>query len=100
KAARAIESGDTPSSRADCPTRFRYRALAWLALCGVIAYLCRNAVGVAESAIRKDLELTLEQSGWFMGAFFWSYAIFQVPSGWFAERVGSRIALSVSAAVW
>ena len=30
-----------------------------------------------------------------MGAFFWSYAIFQVPSGWFSERFGTRIALSI-----
>jgi ACS family glucarate transporter-like MFS transporter/ACS family D-galactonate transporter-like MFS transporter len=42
----------------------------------------------------------LEQSGWFMGAFFWTYAILQVPSGWFAERFGSRIALSVFTLGW
>ena len=65
-----------------------------------LAYLCRNSVGVAESAIRDELGLTLEQSGWFMGAFFWSYAIFQVPSGWFAERLGTRIALSIFALGW
>ena len=35
-----------------------------------------------------------------MGAFFWTYAIFQVPSGWFAERLGTRIALSIFAVGW
>lgn len=84
----------------DRPTAVRHRALAWLAVAAALAYLCRNAVGVAESTIREDLGLTLEQSGWFMGAFFWTYAVFQVPSGWFAERMGTRVALSVFALAW
>lgn len=78
----------------------RYGALGWLTLAAGLAYLCRNAIGVAESSIRDELDLTLEQSGWFMGAFFWSYAIFQVPSGWFSERMGTRIALSVFTLGW
>jgi len=84
----------------DRPTTIRYQALTWLTLAAALSYLCRNSVGVAESTIRKDLELTLEQSGWFMGAFFWSYAILQMPSGWIAERLGTRIALSVFAIGW
>lgn len=84
----------------DAPTYVRYRSLGWLVLAAALAYLCRNAVGVAESAIREDLELTLVQSGWFMGAFFWTYAIMQVPSGWFAQCRGTRIALTVFASGW
>ncbi len=77
------------------PTRIRYRVLAWLTFAAALAYLCRNVVGVVESSIRSDLGLTLQQSGWFMGAFFWTYAVFQVPAGWFAERTGTRVAISV-----
>src|SRR3954469_11876797 len=77
------------------PVNVRYRALAWLTAAAALAYLCRNAIGVPESAIREELGLSFRQSGWFMGAFFWSYAIFQIPSGWFAERFGTRIALSL-----
>jgi len=84
----------------DCPTSVRYRVLAWLTIAAALSYLCRNAVGVAESTVRNDLGLTLDESGWFMGAFFWTYAIFQVPSGWFSERVGARIGLSVFAVGW
>lgn len=90
----------TAIERADRATTVRYRVLAWLLLAAGLAYLCRNAIGVMESTIRQGLGLTLEQSGWFMGAFFWTYAIFQVPNGWFSERVGSRIALSVFALAW
>ncbi len=81
-------------------TTVRYRALAWLTLAAALAYLCRNAVGVAESTIRDDLGLSLAQSGWFMGAFFWSYSLFQVPSGWLSERMGTRITLSGFALAW
>jgi MFS transporter, ACS family, D-galactonate transporter len=78
----------------------RYRALTWLMLAAALAYLCRNAVGVAESTIRVDLGLTLEQSGWFMGAFFWSYAVFQVPTGALSQRYGTRWTLSLFAIAW
>ncbi|EMI21020.1 Major facilitator superfamily MFS-1 [Rhodopirellula maiorica SM1] len=82
------------------PTLIRYRTLTWLTLAAALAYLCRNAVGVAESTVREDLGFSLEQSGWFMGAFFWTYSLFQVPSGWLAERWGTRITLSSFAFAW
>lgn len=84
----------------DRPTNLRYFALSWITLAAALSYLCRNTVGVAESTIREDLGLSLQQSGWFMGAFFWSYAVLQVPSGWFSERNGTRVALSVFALAW
>lgn len=82
------------------PTTIRYRTLAWLTLAAALAYLCRNAVGVVESTIRKELQLTPEESGWFMGAFFWTYALFQVPTGWFSERWGTRLTMSLFAVGW
>ncbi|WP_417738232.1 MFS transporter [Rosistilla oblonga] len=82
------------------PTTIRYRTMAWLTIASGLAYLCRNAIGVAESSVREDLGLTLQQSGWFLGAFFWSYALFQVPCGWFAQRRGTRFALTVFAVGW
>lgn len=74
--------------------------LVLLAATSAMAYLSRNAIGVAESTMRQDLGLSLEQSGWFMGAFFWTYAVLQLPSGWFSERVGTRLLLSASAVGW
>ena len=82
------------------PTWVRIRVLTWLTLAAALAYLCRNAVGVAESTIREDLGLSLKESGWFMGAFFWTYAVFQVPGGWMAHRWGSKIALTLFALGW
>ncbi len=82
------------------PTTFRYRIVAWLTIAAALSYLCRNSVGVAESTIRQHLGLTLEQSGWFMAAFYWSYALMQIPTGWVAFRYGTRISLAIFAFAW
>ncbi len=82
------------------PTKARYEVLGLLALAATIAYLARNSLSVAESTIRDDMELNLRQSGWLMGAFFWSYAFLQVPSGWLAQRYGTRRMLTLFAITW
>lgn len=88
-----------PGGRA-MPTAVRHEVLALLTSVAAIAYLARNAVGVAESTIRADLGLSLEESGWFMAAFFWSYALVQVPGGTLAQHRGTRFALTLFAVVW
>ena len=82
------------------PTRKRFEVLALLTLAAAVAYLVRVAIGVAESTIREDLGLTLEQSGWFMGAFFWSYALLQVPAAGLTQRRGTRLTLFAFATAW
>lgn len=87
----------TPS---DHPTKRRRVVLAWLSVAAILAYLCRSCIGVAEETIRDDLGLSLQQSGWFMGAFFWSYALLQVPAGVVGREFGSRRTLNHSAWAW
>lgn len=91
------EDSDAKNLRA---TSIRYRAVAWLATASGMAYLCRNSMGVAESRIREDLGLTLAESGQFMAAFYWSYALFQVPTGSFSYRFGTRVAMTSFAIAW
>lgn len=81
-------------------SRVRYRVVMLLTMAAALSYLVRNAVGVAESSIRTELGLSLSQSAWFLGAFFWTYALFQVPSGWLSQRRGTRWALTVFAVAW
>lgn len=88
------------SSLAKGATGVRYRVLVLLTLAAAISYLVRNAVSVAESTIRKELELSIAQSAWFMGSFYWSYALCQVPSGWLSQRWGTRAALGLFAVLW
>jgi len=46
------------------------------------------------------LALTRQQSGWMMAAFFWSYALFQVPGGLVGHVWGTRIALTLFVVIW
>ncbi len=88
-------SSDTP------PTNVRYVVSWWLAMAAVFAYLCRNSLVVAESDLRADLGITEEQMGFILGpAFFWSYALAQIPTAWLGERFGSRRCLPVFSAAW
>lgn len=81
-------------------SRVRFVVLGWLCAAAALAYVSRNAIAVAESTVRGDLDLTKEQSGWLMSAFFISYAVFQIPGAWFGQRFGARRALPAFALAW
>ncbi len=84
----------------NAPTHTRFIVLAGLCAAAALSYVARNAIAVAESTVRGDLGLSKEQSGWLMSAFFFSYALCQIPAAQFGQRVGSRRALPLFAAVW
>jgi D-galactonate transporter len=65
-----------------------------------INYIDRSTLAVASEYIKKDLGLTDSQTGYLLGAFFWTYAAFQLPSGWFIDRVGARIAYATAVVWW
>ncbi len=78
----------------------RYAVLVWLCAAAAIAYIQRNCIGVAAGTITSELGLTLKQMGAVLGGFFWGYAVFQIPSGWLADRWGTRRLLSLLAIAW
>jgi D-galactonate transporter len=65
-----------------------------------INYVDRANLGVAVPYIQQELGLSTQMMGWILGAFFWTYAAFQLPSGWFIDRVGARIAYAVAVVWW
>ena len=84
----------------EVPTSTRYVVLAWLCLSATIAYVQRNSLGVAESTIRAELSLSEHEMGLAMSAFFATYAIFQLPTGWLAHMGGTRRVLSSLTVLW
>lgn len=89
-----------PSPANAAPTNTRFVVLAGLCAAAALSYVARNAIAVAESTVRADLGLTKEQSGWLMSAFFFSYALCQIPGAQVGKQLGSRRALPLFAAVW
>lgn len=81
-------------------TRVRYAVLAGLSLVAAIAYFDRQLIAVVATPLRSDLQLDETQMGSVMASFYLGYALFQIPSGWMADRWGSRKSLSLFAALW
>jgi MFS transporter, ACS family, D-galactonate transporter len=79
-------------------TQVRFQLSIWLAVAAALAYLCRTSISVAEKTIRADLGLSEDTMGFIMGpAFFWSYALTQIPGGWSGQKFGSRRMLAILA---
>jgi MFS transporter, ACS family, D-galactonate transporter len=69
-------------------------------LATTINYVDRANLSVAAPSIQKEFGLSSTSMGLVLGAFFWTYAAFQMPSGWFIDKVGARIAYSVAVVWW
>lgn len=80
----------------------RYQVLGATTLAAVVLYLDR--ICIAEIAkldeFRQSLGLTDEQTGAILSAFFFSYALGQVPAGWLSDRLGARTMLPLYICVW
>lgn len=82
------------------PTFMRYLVVGMTSVMAVLLYLDRFCLSFAEGFIQADLGLTDTQMGWIMGAFFWTYALAQVPTGWLSDRWGARIMLTTYILGW
>jgi ACS family glucarate transporter-like MFS transporter len=72
------------------PTRVRYQVLGMLCLLSFILYLDRICISQAAPAIEKDLGISHWAMGFVLGAFTLAYGLFEVPTGHWGDRYGSR----------
>lgn len=85
----SVPSNSLPVSEA--PTGVRYRVLAFLCGLSMITYLDRVCFGAAAPAIAGELNLaSVAELKWAFTAFSIAYAIFEIPAGWFGDRLGPR----------
>jgi sugar phosphate permease len=82
------------------PTRVRHLILALTVGAYVITYMDRVVISTAVPSIQKEFGFSIVTMGWILGAFQWAYALFQIPGGWFGDRVGPRRALSLIVIWW
>jgi len=84
----------------DRPTGIRHVLVIGTTLMALLLYLDRFAVGIASEYIREDLRMTQSQMSLFLSAFFFSYALGQVPAGWAADRFGACRMLAIYILGW
>lgn len=84
-----------PNPAADVrPTRVRYGVVGLMVTLAMVTYLDRACIGKLAPDIMRDLELSKEQMSWVFSAFALAYALFEVPTAWWADRRGTRRVLT------
>ncbi|WP_081411320.1 MFS transporter [Anaeroarcus burkinensis] len=78
--------------------RWVVAALMWLAI--AINYIDRTVLAAAAPFMTKEFSITPSEMGIIMSGFFWSYALLQIPAGWFADRFGQKKALGFAVGWW
>ncbi len=78
----------------------RWVVVGLLFVASFINYLDRATISVALPLISFDLHLGPETKGLVLSAFFWSYALMQVPVGWCADRWNLRWLYAGLFAIW
>ena len=75
-------------------------ALAMLVVAGVINYIDRATLAVANLLIRHDLGLSIADMGYLLSAFLWAYAFSQLPTGAMVDKFGPRFLLTCGLSLW
>jgi len=80
----------------------RYRVIAVSVMMAFILYLDRVCLGeiVKSQSFRADFDVPKERIGNILGAFFFTYALMQIPAGWASDRFGARRMLTIYILLW
>jgi MFS transporter, ACS family, hexuronate transporter len=78
---------------------------SWLLLAllfgiGLLNYLDRQTLSILKATLKLELTLTDIHYSWLVTAFMGPYIVFYIVSGRLVDRFGTRISLSLFAAVW
>jgi ACS family glucarate transporter-like MFS transporter len=91
KLSRAAAAGDT---------RVRHKVLAMTMALAAITYLDRVTISVTRPYIARDLSLSPTQMGYVFSAFYMAYALFEIPTGWWGDKAGTRRVLTRIVCWW
>ena len=92
-----VASAAQPGSRLS-PELSRLAVL--LALSIFINYIDRGNLSIAAPLIKQDLGISFYQLGILFSSFFWTYAIFQIVSGWLVDRFPVNWVLALGILLW
>lgn len=76
------------------PTRVRYGVVGLAMSLAMVTYLDRACIGALAPDIARDLGLTKPQMSTVFSAFALAYALFEIPTAWWADRMGTRRVLT------
>ena len=66
----------------------------------MINLIDRVTLSIAMPTISKEFSLEPAVQGLVLSAFFWSYAVLQIPGGWLIDRFGPRALITGATVGW
>ncbi|MES2988130.1 MAG: MFS transporter [Pseudomonadota bacterium] len=80
----------------------RWAILTLLMLGALIAFVDRVSISSAMTvpSFKAHFGLTDVGRGWLNSAFFWSYAVMQIPMGWIVDRYGVKWPYAICFGIW
>ena len=82
------------------PTKVRYLVVAVTALAAMWMYIDRVCFSTLAEPIGEELGVDRADMSYVLGAFFFTYALFQIPIGSLADRYGPRVILTACIVAW
>ena len=80
--------------------RIQRVAITFLTLAGIVNYLDRSTLSIANHPVAQELGLSASQMGLLLSAFSFAYAFSQLPIGVMLDRFGARVMLGLGMFVW
>ena len=79
-----------PEAGNQTPTRARYWVIFFAVTLAILAYIDRVCISMAAPLISRDLGFDRSQMGAIFSAFALSYALFEIPGGYWGDKIGPR----------
>jgi MFS family permease len=76
------------------------RVLLLLGLSVLINYIDRSNLSIAAPLIKDELGISASQLGTLLSAFFYTYALLQVPAGWLVDRFDVKWVFALGLFIW
>jgi MFS family permease len=74
--------------------------MGFLLVLSFLTYFDRQCIVWVKPEIQSELNLTDQQMGLVLGAFWLAYSLFDIPAGWLGDRYGARLALTRVVLAW
>jgi ACS family D-galactonate transporter-like MFS transporter len=71
-----------------------------LSLSVLINYIDRSNLSIAAPLIKDELHISASQLGTLLSAFFWVYALMQIPAGWLVDRFDVKWVFAAGFFIW
>ena len=78
----------------------RWTVLALIFAGILVSYVDRGNLSIAATAVMRDFKLPPASMGLLLSAFFWTYALFQIPAGFAVDRFGIRRVYAGAFFIW